>query len=159
MTVSTGKKVSAFSLPATGDQVISLKDLKGSNVVIYFYPKDNTPGCTQEGQDFRDNISKFKRQNCIILGVSRDSIRTHENFKTKQNFPFELISDAEEKLCNLFDVIKMKNLYGKKHLGIERSTFLLDDKGILRQEWRKVKVTGHVEEVLTAVKTLNKENK
>lgn len=159
MTVSIGKKVPAFSLPATGEQIISLKDLKGSNVVIYFYPKDNTPGCTQEGQDFRDNISKFKRQNCIIIGVSRDTIRTHENFKAKQNFSFELISDADEKLCNIFDVIKMKNLYGKKHLGIERSTFLLDDKGVLRQEWRKVKVSGHVEEVLTAVKTLNKENK
>jgi peroxiredoxin Q/BCP len=126
---------------------------------LYFYPKDNTPGCTQEGEDFRDNIAKFKRQNCIILGVSRDTLKTHENFKTKHKFPFDLISDTEEELCKLFDVIKLKNLYGKKHLGIERSTFLINDKGVLKQEWRKVKVKGHVDEVLTAVKALNKESR
>jgi len=159
MPVQIGKKVPAFKLPATGEQTISLSSLKGSNIVIYFYPKDSTPGCTREGQDFRDNISKFKRQNCIILGVSRDSIRSHENFKARQAFPFDLLSDSEEELCNLFDVIKMKNMYGKKVRGIERSTFLLNDKGVLKQEWRKVKVDGHVEEVLTAVKQLNKDSR
>ena len=158
MTIEVGKKVPAFKLPATGEQTISLSSLKGKNIVLYFYPKDNTPGCTTEGQNFRDSIAKFKRQNCIILGVSRDTIRTHENFKTKQKFPFDLLSDTEEVLCNLFDVIKLKNMYGKKHLGIERSTFLINDKGVLKQEWRKVKVKGHVEEVLTAVKALNKGN-
>jgi len=157
MTVEVGKKVPAFKLPATGEQTISLAGLKGQNIVLYFYPKDNTPGCTTEGQDFRDSIAKFKRQNCIILGVSRDTVRTHENFKTKQKFPFDLLSDTEEELCGLFDVIKLKNMYGKKLLGIERSTFLINDKGVLKQEWRKVKVNGHVDEVLDAVKKLNKE--
>jgi peroxiredoxin Q/BCP len=155
-TVSIGKAVPNFTLPATGDKQISLKDLKGQNVVLYFYPKDSTPGCTTEGQNFRDNYAKFKRQNTIVLGVSRDSLKSHENFRSKQQFPFDLLSDAEESLCQLFDVIKMKNMYGKKVRGIERSTFLIDDKGKLRQEWRKVKVDGHVEEVLAAVKTLNK---
>ena len=159
MTVEVNKKVPAFNLPATGEQKIRLSSLKGKNVILYFYPKDNTPGCTQEGQDFRDNIAKFKRQNCVILGVSRDTLKTHENFKTKHKFPFDLISDSEEELCKLFDVIKLKNLYGKKHLGIERSTFLINDKGVLKQEWRKVKVKGHVDEVLTAVKALNKESR
>ncbi|MDH5600355.1 MAG: peroxiredoxin [Gammaproteobacteria bacterium] len=159
MTVEVNKKVPAFNLPATGEQTIRLSSLKGKNVIIYFYPKDNTPGCTQEGQDFRDNITKFKRQNCIILGVSRDTLKAHENFKTKHKFPFDLLSDTEEELCKLFDVIKLKNLYGKKHLGIERSTFLINDKGVLKQEWRKVKVKGHVEEVLIAVKALNKESR
>ncbi len=159
MTVEVGKKVPAFKLPATGEQTISLSSLKGQNIILYFYPKDNTPGCTTEGQNFRDNIAKFKRQNCVILGVSRDTVRTHENFKAKQKFPFDLLSDTEEELCTLFDVIKLKNMYGKKLLGIERSTFLLNDKGVLKQEWRKVKVDSHVDEVLTAVKTLNKENK
>ena len=157
MTVEVGKKIPAFKLPATGEQTISLASLKGQNIVLYFYPKDNTPGCTTEGQDFRDSIAKFKRQNCIILGVSRDTVRTHENFKTKQKFPFDLLSDTEEELCGLFDVIKLKNMYGKKLLGIERSTFLINDKGVLKQEWRKVKVAGHVDEVLAAVKKLNKE--
>lgn len=155
-TVSVGKAVPNFTLPATGDQTISLKDLKGQNVVLYFYPKDSTPGCTTEGQAFRDNYSKFKRQNTIVLGVSRDSIKSHENFRSKQQFPFDLLSDSEESLCQIFDVIKMKNMYGKKVRGIERSTFLIDDKGKLRQEWRKVKVDGHVDEVLAAVKALNK---
>ncbi len=157
MTVEVGKKIPAFKLPATGEQTISLASLKGQNIVLYFYPKDNTPGCTTEGQDFRDSIAKFKRQNCIILGVSRDTVRTHENFKTKQKFPFDLLSDTEEELCGLFDVIKLKNMYGKKLLGIERSTFLINDKGVLKQEWRKVKVNGHVDDVLDAVKKLNKE--
>jgi len=154
--VSLNKKVPAFSLPATGEQSISLSQLKGRNVVLYFYPKDSTPGCTREGQDFRDALDKFKRQNCVILGVSRDSLKSHENFKAKQAFKFELLSDSDETLCSLFDVIKMKNMYGKQVRGIERSTFLLDDKGVLRQEWRKVKVDGHVDEVLNAVKLLNK---
>ena len=158
-TATLNKKVPAFSLPATNEQTISLNSLKGSNVVIYFYPKDSTPGCTREGQDFRDNQAKFKRQNTIILGVSRDSLKSHENFKTKQSFKFELLSDNKETLCNIFDVIKMKNMYGKKVRGIERSTFLLDERGILRQEWRKVKVDGHVSEVLDAVKTMNKNKK
>lgn len=157
MTVEVGKKVSAFRLLATGEQTISLSGMKGKNIVLYFYPKDNTPGCTQEGQDFRDNIAKFKRQNCIILGISRDTVRTHENFKAKHKFPFDLLSDTEEELCTLFDVIKLKNMYGKKLLGIERSTFLINDKGILKQEWRKVKVGGHVDEVLAVLKSLNKE--
>ena len=159
MTVEVNKKVPAFKLPATGEQTISLSSLKGKNIILYFYPKDNTPGCTQEGQDFRDNIAKFKRQNCIILGVSRDTLKTHENFKSKHKLPFDLLSDTEEELCKLFDVIKLKNLYGKKHLGIERSTFLINDKGVLKQEWRKVKVKDHVDEVLTAVKALNKESR
>ena len=151
-----GKAVPNFTLPTTGDKTISLKDLKGQNLVLYFYPKDSTPGCTLEGQGFRDNYSKFKRQNTIVLGVSRDSLKSHENFRDKQQFPFDLISDQEETLCMLFDVIKMKNMYGKKVRGIERSTFLIDDKGKLRQEWRKVKVDGHVDDVLAAVKALNK---
>lgn len=152
--VSIGKKVPDFALPATGEQDIRLSELKGKKVVIYFYPKDSTPGCTTEGQDFRDHYNKFKRANTVILGVSRDSIKSHENFKTKQAFPFELLSDQEEKLCALFDVIKEKNMYGKKLMGIERSTFLIDDQGVLRAEWRKVKVAGHVEAVLAAAKAI-----
>ena len=152
--VKIGKKVPDFKLPATGDQEIRLSDLKGQKVVLYFYPKDNTPGCTTEGQGFRDNIRKFRNQNAVILGVSRDSMNSHEKFKEKQCFPFELLSDSDEKLCKMFDVIKEKNMYGKKVMGIERSTFLIDEDGVLRQEWRKVKVDGHVEEVLAAVKSL-----
>jgi len=152
--VSLGKKVPNFSVPATGDKNIALKDLKGKKTVIYFYPRDNTPGCTTEGQNFRDAHTKFKRAGAVILGVSRDSLKSHENFKSKQEFPFDLISDSEEILCNLFDVIKEKKLYGKVHMGIERSTFLLDEKCVLRNEWRKVKVKDHVEEVLAAVKAI-----
>ena len=152
--VSIGKKVSNFKIPATGDKEISLSGLKGKNVVIYFYPKDSTPGCTREGQDFRDNIRKFRARNTVVLGVSRDSVKSHENFKEKQKFPFDLLSDKDEKLCAQFDVIKEKNMYGKKVMGIERSTFLINDKGVLKQEWRKVKVDGHVDEVLAAIKTL-----
>jgi peroxiredoxin Q/BCP len=152
--VSIAKKVPAFSLPATGEQTIKLSDLKGKNIVLYFYPKDSTPGCTLEGQDFRDNIRKFSSRNTRILGVSRDKLSSHERFKEKQKFPFDLLSDEDEKLCTLFDVIKEKNMYGKIHMGIERSTFLIDEKGILRNEWRKVKVKGHIEEVLKAVKNL-----
>lgn len=152
--VALGKKVPAFSLPATGDKEISLADCKGKNLVLYFYPKDSTPGCTTEGQDFRDKINTFRRRKTIVLGVSRDSLKSHENFKAKHKFPFDLLSDSDEKLCQLFDVIKEKNMYGRKVMGIERSTFLIDDKGVLRREWRKVKVPGHVEEVLEAIKEL-----
>jgi peroxiredoxin Q/BCP len=152
--ISVGKKVPQFKLPATGDQTIKLSDFKGKNVVLYFYPKDSTPGCTLEGQDFRDNIRKFRARNTVVLGVSRDSLKSHENFKTKQKFPFELISDSDEELCDLFDVIKDKNMYGKKVRGIERSTFLINEKGVLAKQWRKVKVDGHVNEVLEAIKNL-----
>ena len=150
-TATLNKKVPAFKLPATGDKIIKLSDVKGKNLVIYFYPKDNTPGCTTEGQDFRDFYKKFKKKNTEILGVSRDSIKKHENFKTKHEFPFDLLSDEDETLCKLFDVIKLKKLYGKEYLGIERSTFLIDEKGVLRQEWRKVKVKGHVDEVFNSI--------
>ena len=152
--VVLGKKVPAFKLAATGDQTIKLGDLKGSKVVIYFYPKDSTPGCTTEGLDFQANLTKFKRAGAVVLGVSRDSIASHEKFRDKQGFKFDLLSDADETLCKMFDVIKEKNMYGKKVMGIERSTFLLDEKGVLKQEWRKVKVAGHVDEVLAAVKAL-----
>ena len=153
-TPTVGKAAPKFTAEATSEQKIKLNDLKGQNVVLYFYPKDSTPGCTTEGQDFRDSIKKFEKLNTVIFGVSRDSIKSHENFKAKQCFPFELLSDPEEALCNKYDVIKEKNMYGKKYMGIERSTFLIDEKGVLRQEWRKVKVKGHVDEVLEAVKAL-----
>lgn len=152
MPVSLNKKVPAFTADATGDQKLSLKDFKGKNLVIYFYPKDNTPGCTQEGQDFRDSYSKFKRAKTVVLGVSRDSVKVHTNFKAKHEFPFELLSDPEEELCKLFDVIKLKKNYGREYMGIVRSTFLIDSKGVLREEWRGVKVKAHVEEVLAAAK-------
>ena len=153
-TVAVGRKVKDFKLPATGEQTIRLSNLKGKNVVLYFYPKDNTPGCTKEGQDFRDQIRKFRARNTVVLGVSRDPIKSHEKFKGKQAFPFELLSDEDETLCSYFDVIKEKNMYGKKVMGVERSTFLIDEKGVLRQEWRKVKVDGHFDELLEAVKEL-----
>jgi peroxiredoxin Q/BCP len=152
--VITGKKVPDFTLPATGEKTITLSELKGARIVLYFYPKDSTPGCTTESQGFRDEYLKFRRRNTIILGVSRDSLRSHENFRTKHGFQFDLISDSEETLCKLFDVIKEKNMYGRKVLGIERSTFLIDEEGVLVKQWRKVKVKGHVEEVLEAVKEL-----
>lgn len=148
------KKAPNFKLPATGDQTLSLADFKGKNLVIYFYPKDNTPGCTTEGQDFRDHYKQFQKHNTEILGVSRDSVRTHENFRKKHEFPFDLLSDADEEMCKAFDVIKLKKLYGREYMGIERSTFLIDAQGKLKQEWRKVKVKGHVEEVLETVKAL-----
>ena len=152
--VSVGKKVPDFSIAATGGQSVSLKDYRGKNLVVYFYPKDSTPGCTLEGQDFRDQLSKFKRQKTVVFGVSRDSLSSHERFREKQGFNFDLLSDPDEKLCRLFDVIREKNMYGRKVMGIERSTFLIDPQGVLRQEWRKVRVKGHVAEVLDAVKTL-----
>lgn len=154
MAVKVGNKVKQFVAEATSSKDVSLKDLEGWNVVIYFYPKDSTPGCTTEGQDFRDSYQQFKKAKTVIFGVSRDSLKSHENFKAKQEFPFELISDPDEKLCKQFDVIKEKNMYGKMVMGIERSTFLIDKEGVLRQEWRKVKVKEHVAEVLEAVKAL-----
>jgi len=144
--------VADFSCAATGDQIVQLKTLRGKKVVLYFYPKDATPGCTTEGQDFRDLHAKFRRQNAVVMGVSRDSIRSHEKFKEKQKFPFDLLSDPDETLCRQFDVIREKMLYGRKFMGVERSTFLIDGQGKLRQEWRKVKVKGHVDAVLAAVK-------
>ena len=153
-TASINHKVPAFNLPATGEQNIRLAAFKGKNIVLYFYPKDSTPGCTREGQDFRDNHRKFQARNTVVIGVSRDSLSSHEKFKTKQNFPFALIADTEETLCAMFDVVKMKNMYGKKVRGIERSTFLIDAKGVLKKEWRKVNIDGHVEEVLAAINDL-----
>ena len=153
-TTNLGDTVPDFEVPATGGRTIRLSDLKGSNVVIYFYPKDSTPGCTLEGQDFRDNIEAFASRKTVILGVSRDSVKSHEKFKSNQAFPFDLLSDEAEQLCTLFDVIKEKNMYGRKVMGIERSTFLIDETGKLRNEWRKVKVKGHVNDVLEAVKAL-----
>ncbi|MCG7199428.1 peroxiredoxin [Marinobacter pelagius] len=152
--VELNKPVPDFEAPATGDQTVRLADLRGQNVVIYFYPKDNTPGCTTEGQDFRDRMKAFVELDTEIFGVSRDGLKAHENFRAKHEFPFHLISDKDESLCKLFDVIKLKKLYGKEHLGIERSTFLIDKEGVLRKEWRGVKVKGHAEEVLEAVKAL-----
>jgi peroxiredoxin Q/BCP len=143
-----------FAFNATSNLTAHLNDYKGQPVVLYFYPKDATPGCTTEGQDFRDAYPQFKTLNAQIFGISRDSLKSHENFKDKQNFPFELISDSEEHLCQLFDVIKMKSMYGKQVRGIERSTFLIDAKGVLKHEWRKVSVKGHVEEVLNTLKSL-----
>jgi peroxiredoxin Q/BCP len=152
--VEIGKKVANFSVPATGDKTVSLSDFKGSNLVLYFYPKDSTPGCTLEGQDFRDRHKAFRKANTAVLGVSRDSVRSHENFRAKQSFPFDLLADTEETLCRQFDVIHEKNMYGRKVMGVVRSTFLIDGKGVLRREWRKVKVKGHAEEVLEAAREL-----
>lgn len=144
--------VADFKCQATGDQTVQLKALRGSNVVLYFYPKDATPGCTTEGQEFRDLHAKFRRVNTHIFGVSKDSLASHEKFREKHKFPFHLISDPDEKLCRQFDVIQEKSLYGRKFMGVERSTFLIDASGKLRAEWRKVKVKGHAGEVLAAVK-------
>lgn len=151
-----GRSVPDFEAAATGDRTIRLSELQGRNVALYFYPKDNTPGCTLEGQDFRDHFSEFQALECIVLGVSRDSVRVHENFKGKQSFPFDLLSDSDEQLCELFDVMKMKTLYGKKVRGIERSTFLIDKEGNLAYVWRKVKVKGHVEAVLAKLGELER---
>ncbi|MBW4933454.1 peroxiredoxin [Marinobacter sp. F4206] len=152
--VELDQPVPDFEASATGDQTIRLADLRGKNVVIYFYPKDNTPGCTTEGQDFRDRMKEFAELDTEIFGVSRDGLKAHENFRAKHEFPFHLISDKDETLCKLFDVIKPKKLYGKEYLGIERSTFLIDAKGVLRKAWRGVKVKGHVSEVLEATEAL-----
>lgn len=156
MAASLDQPVADFNAAATSGQQVSLCALKGQQVVIYFYPKDSTPGCTTEGQDFRDQHAAFQAANTVVFGVSRDGMKSHENFKCKQAFPFELISDKDEALCQLFDVIKLKKLYGKEYLGIDRSTFLIDAQGVLRREWRGVKVPGHVDEVLAAAQALNK---
>lgn len=154
--VAIDKPVPDFELPVTGGGTQRLSKLGGKNVVLYFYPKDNTPGCTIEGQDFRDHHAKFKRHDTVVLGISRDGLKSHEKFKTEQRFPFELLADDDGKACALFDVIKPKNMYGKQVMGVERSTFLIDAKGVLRREWRKVKIEGHVQEVLEAAAALNK---
>lgn len=155
MSITLNAPLPDFTAQATNGVTVTLSELAGKNVVIYFYPKDNTPGCTTEGQNFRDLYAEFQATNTVIFGVSRDSLRTHENFRAKQSFPFDLISDPDESLCRLFDVIRQKQLYGKQYEGIERSTFLIDSAGVLRREWRKVKVPGHVAEVLEAVRELS----
>lgn len=152
--VQLNQPVAEFTCTTTALDALTLSSLKGKNVVIYFYPKDNTPGCTQEGQDFRDHYSEFQAANTEIFGVSRDSLRVHNGFKEKHCFPFDLISDPDELFCKLFDVIKLKKLYGKEYMGLERSTFLINAEGVLVQEWRKVKVKEHVNEVLAAVTAL-----
>ncbi|MBK9160133.1 MAG: peroxiredoxin [Nitrosomonadales bacterium] len=147
--------VADFSLPATGGQTFTLSAARGKHLVIYFYPKDNTAGCTTEAQQFRDLYAEFGKAGCEVVGISRDSIKSHENFKAKFSLPFELLSDAEETACGLFGVIKQKTLYGKQVRGIERSTFVFDRRGLLRREWRGLKADGHAQEVLDFVTTLN----
>ena len=152
--VKLGEKVPDFKATATNEVEFSLSANIGKNIVIYFYPKDSTPGCTKEGEDFRDQFEAFSSNNAIIVGVSRDSVKSHDKFICKYNFPFDLIADEDETVCQIFDVIKEKNMYGRKYMGIERSTFLIDTNGILINEWRKVKVKGHVEEVLGALQII-----
>ena len=149
-----GKPVKDFSLPSTGGATFKLSAHRGTKLVLYFYPKDSTPGCTAEGEGFRDRYQEFKKANCEVAGISRDSLKSHEAFAAKMRFPFALLSDADESACAQFGVIKMKNLYGRKVRGIERSTFVVDEQGVLAREWRGVKVPGHVEEVLSFVKTV-----
>lgn len=150
--ICVGQLVPNFAANATGDKTMQLSDYRGKYVLLYFYPKDNTPGCTQEGQDFKAHFDEFSALDCVVFGISRDSIRVHESFKCKQDFPFELLSDSEEQLCQLFAVIKMKNMYGKQVRGIERSTFLINPEGLLIYEWRKIKLKNHVTEVLEQLK-------
>ncbi|TKA93655.1 peroxiredoxin [Halopseudomonas bauzanensis] len=154
MSIKLDSTLPDFTVPATSGKTVTLSELAGKKVVIYFYPKDHTPGCTTQGQAFRDMHDQFLAADTLVFGVSRDSLRTHENFRTKQSFPFDLISDPDESLCRLFDVIRKKKLYGKEYEGIERSTFLIDREGVLRREWRKVKVPDHVAEVLEAAREL-----
>jgi len=149
--VTVGKRIANFKLPATGDKHLTRDDFKGKKLILYFYPKDHTPGCTRESQDFRDTQARFNSAGAVVVGVSRDSVKTHENFRAKQTLPFDLISDADETLCQAFDVIREKSLYGRKYMGVDRSTFLIDEEGVLRAEWRGVRVPGHVEEVLQAL--------
>ena len=149
-----GLKVPDFEIASTGNRTFKLSAELGSPLVLYFYPKDNTPGCTTEGQEFRDLHGEFVRRNCAVYGVSRDSIKTHEGFKSRMSFPFELLSDPDEKVCNLFGVMNMKNMYGKKVWGVVRSTFVIDPEGVVRREWRGLKVPGHAREVLEFVKSL-----
>ena len=152
--IAIGQPVPDIELLTTDDQSMRFSDLAGKNIVLYFYPKDNTPGCTVEGQDFRDSFEEFRKLNTEILGVSRDSIKSHEGFRSRNSFPFDLVSDTSGSLCELFDVIREKKLYGKKYMGIERSTFIIDRTGILRHEFRGVKVDGHVAHVLTTLRSL-----
>jgi len=156
VTVEIDQPVPDFTAQATAGQTVTLSALKGRQVVLYFYPKDSTPGCTTQGQGFRDQLDAFEAANTVVFGISRDGLKSHENFKAKQGFTFELISDKDEALCQLFDVIKLKKLYGKEYLGVDRSTFLIDRDGVLRQAWRGVKVPGHVEAVLAAAQALNR---
>ena len=151
-TATLGKKVPAFSLPATGGKTWKLSDAAGRALVVYFYPKDSTSGCTQEGIDFRDLHAQFRKAGAEIVGISPDSLASHEKFKAKYGFPFELLADTEKQACALFDVYKEKSMYGRKYMGVERSTFLVDEKGVLRHEWRKVKVAGHAADVLAVVR-------
>ena len=143
-----------FALPSTGDKTFRLSQYRGETLVLYFYPKDNTPGCTEEGIQFRDRYAEFQSANCNIYGISRDSVRSHENFRAKMSFPFELLSDAGERVCEMFGVMKMKNMYGKQVRGIERTTFVIDAAGVMRKEWRGVKVPDHARAVLDFVKSL-----
>lgn len=152
--LAIGQSVPDSEIQATGDKTVRLSDYRGKKIVLYFYPKDNTPGCTQEGIAFRDHIGEFESLNTVVFGVSRDSVKVHEGFKAKKGFPFDLLADQDESLCQLFDVIKMKNMYGKQVRGIERSTFLIDEAGILVKEWRKVQVKVHVAEVLAFLQGL-----
>ena len=149
-----GKKCPKFRAECTNNKILSNDDFVGKNLIIYFYPKDSTPGCTTEGQEFRDKYKIFEKYNTDIIGISRDSIKSHENFKLKQSFPFELLSDPDEKVCKAFDVMKLKSMYGREYIGVDRSTFIINDKGKVVREWRSVKVKGHVDEVLEAVKEL-----
>ena len=153
-TILTGLAVPDFSAPATGGSTFRLSAALGKSVVLYFYPRDNTPGCTDEGRQFNELHAKFRKLDCEIYGISRDSLRAHENFKSKKGFSFELLSDENEHVCNMFGVMKMKNMYGKKVRGIERSTFVIDANGIMRREWRGVKVLGHAREVLEFVESI-----
>lgn len=154
MTAEINQPAPNFSAAATGDKTLSLADFAGKMLVLYFYPRDNTPGCTQEGEAFRDLHDAFQAAGAEIVGVSRDSLRKHENFRAKYDFPFALISDAEEKVCNAYGVLKEKNMYGRKHIGIERSTFVIDGDGVIRQVWRGVKVGDHAQAVLDTVREL-----
>lgn len=156
MAVELDQPVTDFQALATSERNFILESLKGRQVVLYFYPKDSTPGCTTEGQGFRDHYAAFQAADTEVFGISPDGIKSHENFKAKQGFPFELISDKDKAICNLFDVIKLKKLYGREYKGVDRSTFLIDKDGVLRKEWRGVKVPGHVEAVLAAAEALNK---
>lgn len=153
-TLALNQAVPAFTLPATGDVTFNLSDYLGKTLVIYFYPKDSTPGCTTQGVQFRDAYAEFLARNAVIVGISRDSLKSHENFKSKFSFPFALLSDADETACNLFGVIKTKNMYGKQVRGIERSTFVIDKTGKLIREWRSIKADGHAQEVLSYIQTL-----
>jgi len=154
MTIEANDAAPRFSAPATGDQTLTLANFADRTLVLYFYPRDNTPGCTQEGEAFRDLYSDFQSAGADIIGVSRDSLRKHDNFREKYGFPFHLISDADESMCAAFDVLREKNMYGRTHIGIERSTFVIDSQGVVRHVWRGVKVADHAQEVLAAVRAL-----